>query len=69
MARNIHKSPASGRWSWRERGRSRCGGLRLTTEERTELVCLRRANRVLEMDWEIIKRAAAFFGRENVLPK
>lgn len=41
----------------------------LTTDDRAELVALRRKNRVLELENEILKRAAAYFARENVLPK
>ncbi len=41
----------------------------LSSDERAELVKLRRQNRVLEMEVEILKRASAYFARENVLPK
>ncbi|MDN4163608.1 transposase [Nocardioides abyssi] len=41
----------------------------LTSDERAELVQLRRDKRVLEMEVEILKRASAYFARENVLPK
>ena len=41
----------------------------LTSAEKRELVELRRKNRVLEMELEIVKRASAYFARENVLPK
>ncbi len=40
----------------------------LSTGEREELARLRRDNRRLEMENEILKRASAYFARENVLP-
>jgi transposase-like protein len=41
---------------------------RLTSGEKAELVELRRDKRRLELEVEILKRAAAYFARENVLP-
>jgi transposase-like protein len=40
----------------------------LTKAEREELVRLRRENRVLRMERDLLSRAAAFFAQENVLP-
>jgi transposase len=37
----------------------------LTTAERAELVALRREARTLRMEREILKKAAAFFAKEN----
>ena len=41
----------------------------LMTAEREELVKLRRELRVSKLEVEILKRAAAYFAAENVLPK
>jgi transposase len=41
----------------------------LTTDEKAELVALRRKNRVLELENEILKRAAAYFAKETSSPK
>lgn len=41
----------------------------VASDDRAELVKLRRDVRRLEMENEILKRAAAYFAKENVLPK
>jgi transposase len=41
---------------------------RLSSAEKKELAQLRRDKRRLEMEVEVLKRAAAYFARENVLP-
>lgn len=41
----------------------------LSTADREELSKLRRENRVLKMERDLLSRAAAFFAQENVLPK
>jgi transposase len=50
----------------RDEGRRTDG---LSTAERDELVKLRRELRVAKLEVEILKRAAAYFASENVLPK
>jgi transposase len=49
-----------------DEGRSAAG---LSTADREELVKLRRELRVAKLENEILKRAAAYFAVENVLPK
>ena len=41
----------------------------VSSGEREELIELRRELRVTKMENEILKRAAAYFARENILPK
>ncbi len=41
----------------------------VSSREREELIELRRELRVTKMENEILKRAAAYFARENILPK
>jgi transposase-like protein len=44
------------------------GATTLSSAEKKELAQLRRDKKRLEMEVEILKRAAAYFARENVLP-
>ena len=44
-------------------------GQRLSSDERAELAELRKKNKRLEVELEIAKRAAAYFAKENFLPK
>ncbi len=56
--------------NWMSRDAVDSGGKPVvTTNEHKELVEMRRRNRVLEMENEILERASAYFARENVLPK
>ena len=41
----------------------------LWTDERAELVALRRELRTAKMEVEILKRAAAYFAKDHALPK
>jgi len=53
---------------WVERARADRGTGRpgvLTTAEREELARLRKENRTLRMERDILKKAAAFFAKEN----
>jgi transposase-like protein len=69
VARNLGISESCLR-RWMERDAVDAGRKEgLTSAEKRELVELRRKNRVLEMENEILKRASAYFARENVLPK
>jgi transposase len=66
VARDLDLTESSLR-QWVERARAdRTGGKTgLTTEERAELARLRKENRELRMERDILKKAAAFFAKES----
>jgi transposase-like protein len=68
VSRDLGVSETSiGRWLAQaeiDAGRGPAGAL--TTEERAELRELRRENRRLRMEREILKKAAAFFAKESL---
>ncbi len=58
-----------GNWCAQDRRQHGEPGGPLSEDERAELIRLRRELRVAQMEIEILKRASAYFARENVLPK
>ena len=65
-ARDLDLHPNSLReWVNRARADRTKGKTGLTTEEREELSRLRRENRTLKMEREILKKAAAFFAKNQ----
>jgi transposase len=65
-ARNLDVSESLLRgWVKQAKADHSGGKTGLTTEEREELACLRKENRVLRMERDILKKAAAFFAKEN----
>jgi len=69
LARDLQISESCLR-NWMAQADADDGGRadRLTSAEKKELAELRRRIRQLEVENEILKRAAAYFARENVLP-
>lgn len=67
VAEDLDLAPSVLR-SWVDRARADAGQGRagmLTTDERAELARLRKENRVLKEEREILKKAAAFFAKER----
>ena len=69
MAKDLRISPSCLR-NWLAQAEADQAGseTRLSSVEKKELTQLRRDKRRLEMEVEVLKRAAAYFARENVLP-
>ncbi len=66
VARDLDLTESALRlWVERARADRTNGKTGLTTEEREELRWLRKENRELRMEREILKKAAAFFAKEN----
>jgi transposase len=67
VARELGLTPSAvGKWVRQAQVDAGAGGVGpLTTSERDELAALRRENRVLRQEREILKRATAFFAKEG----
>ena len=66
VARELDLTPSAlGQWVRQAQADRTKGRTGLTTEERAELAQLRRDNRELRMERDILKKAAAFFAKHQ----
>jgi len=66
VARELDLTPSSlGRWVRQAEADRSKGKTGLTTAEREELLRLRKENRELRLEREILKKAAAFFAKHH----
>jgi transposase len=66
VARELDLTPSAlGNWMRHARADRTKGRTGLTTEERAELASLRKDNRELRMERDILKKAAAFFAKNQ----
>lgn len=66
VARDLDLTPSALRsWVLQARANRTHGRTGLTTAEREELARLRKENRILQEEREILKKAAAFFAKER----
>jgi transposase len=70
LAREFEPAASRSGTGWRKVNATRgCGNGGLTTAEREELCRLRRENRQLRLERDILSKAAAWFAREtNAIP-
>jgi transposase len=66
VSRDLDLTPSSlGNWVRQAQADRTQGRTGLTTEERAELAILRKENRELRMERDILKKAAAFFAKNQ----
>jgi transposase len=66
VARELDLTPSAlGLWVKHERAEQSHGRTGLTKAEREELAALRKENRILREERDILKKAAAFFAKQN----
>ena len=67
VARELDLTPSSlGKWVKQARADRTKGKTGLTTDERAELARLRKENRELRMERDVLKKAAAFFAKDHL---